>query len=140
MIETHHYRKIFFQVWEKIKQHQLIIDDTELVIARVIEMHPEYHHLLSHYDRYIDKQYRDHQGDNPFLHMGMHISIKEQVKMDEPSGIRLLYQQLSSKLENEHQAEHEIGTCFMRLMWHCQQHQQMPDFNQYLHCVRSIFK
>ena len=44
-------------------------------------------------------------GDtNPFLHMGMHIAIKEQLSIDQPIGIRKRFERLLKKTGNEHDA------------------------------------
>ena len=40
-------------------------------------------------ERYHHKDYLPEMGDtNPFLHMSMHMAIKEQLSIDQPAGIR----------------------------------------------------
>jgi hypothetical protein len=132
------YREIFFTVWKKMQQQQAIDDAMETLIAQVIKQHPEYHHALSDYDKTIDKDYTPEMGDsNPFLHMSMHIGIAEQLMVDQPQGIKSLYQQLCSKLKDSHGVEHLIMECLGNIMWQSQQSNSMPDMDEYLRCVKK---
>ncbi len=135
------YREIFFTVWKKIEQ-QLVIDDAmETIIAQVIKQHPEYHQALADYDKTIDKDYTPEMGDsNPFLHMSMHIGIAEQLMADQPQGIKSLYQQLCTKLKDNHEVEHLIMECLGNTMWQSQQNNTMPDMDEYLRCIKRTVK
>jgi len=105
------YRDVFFSVWKKLDQKQIISDAMENIIAQIIKQHPEYNDTLSNYDKYIEKDYLPEMGDsNPFMHMSMHIAITEQLMTDQPQGIKSLYQQLCTKLQDNHNAEHLIHT------------------------------
>jgi hypothetical protein len=58
------------------------------VALEVILLHPEYQGILDDADRYLDKDYSPEMGDtNPFLHMSMHVAIKEQLSINQPTGI-----------------------------------------------------
>ncbi len=80
-------RQMFYRSWQKHQQQQ-IMEPLESVIARIIELHPEYHALLEN-EKAMDQDYTPEMGQtNPFLHMAMHISIQEQLSTDRPAGIR----------------------------------------------------
>ena len=67
----------------------------ENMALEVILLHPEYHAMLDDAERYQNKDYLPEMGDtNPFLHMSMHIAIKEQLSIDQPPGIRQRFERL----------------------------------------------
>ncbi|MEJ1391748.1 MAG: DUF1841 family protein, partial [Candidatus Sedimenticola sp. (ex Thyasira tokunagai)] len=74
----------------------------------------------------------------PFLHMGMHISLQEQISTDRPSGIGTLYQQLVSRCGDPHDAEHKMMECLGRMLWEAQRANRMPDEQAYLQCLRNL--
>ena len=75
---------------------------------------------------------------NPFLHMGLHIALQEQLSTDQPQGIRDIYQQVLRKSTDRHQCEHRIMECLAQAIWEAQQHQQPPDLTSYLACLRNL--
>ena len=90
-VNTHDVRRFFAHVW----QHRfapLQLDALQQKALRIIEAHPEYAHYLEHIDRYLDHNWTPEQGEtNPFLHLSMHLSIQEQVGIDQPFGIRVIH-------------------------------------------------
>lgn len=132
------YRDVFFSVWKKIEQQQTISDAMENIIAQIIKQHPEYHNTLTDYDKFIEKDYLPEMGDsNPFMHMSMHIAITEQLMMDQPQGIKSIYQQLCTKLQDNHKVEHVIMECLANMIWKSQKDQNMPDMDNYLQCIKT---
>ena len=131
-------RQYFFTVWQK-RQRGEILHALELIIATVIEEHPEYHKLLNDPDAALDKEWTPEQGEtNPFLHMGMHISIQEQLGADQPPGIKLLYQQLLHKFSQAHEVEHQMIECLGFVLWQAQATGKEPDLNEYLGCLKKL--
>ena len=87
-------RQVYLQVWVKM-QDQSLLEPMEAIIAEIIQLHPEYHPLLQASESAIEKDYSPEEGQtNPFLHMGMHISLREQSGSDRPAGIQGIYQKL----------------------------------------------
>ena len=73
-------RQFFFQVWDKMSQ-QVGLEPLELVISDVIKTHPEYHEVLRSKDLEFSVGSSDDDGaKNPFLHMGLHIALIEQLQ------------------------------------------------------------
>jgi len=128
-------RAMFFQVWDK-HHKQLPIEPLENRILQVILAHPEYQKFLD--ARYVEQDFTPEMGEtNPFLHMGLHIGVQEQLSTDRPSGIRALYQAALAKGQDSHRIDHIIMECLAEMMWHMQRNQTMPDESAYLTCIRS---
>jgi len=131
-------RQFYFTVWEKKKSGQLT-EGLEQIVATVIDEHPEYHDLLNKPDNNLDRDWTPEQGQtNPFLHMGMHISIQEQLGSNRPPQIRELYQKMLGKFGNAHEVEHQMIECLGFAMWQAQATGKEPDLNQYLDCIRKL--
>jgi hypothetical protein len=131
-------RKYFFSVWEK-KTQGLALTGLDEIIAHVIEIHPEYHHYLKDSDDTLDRDWTPEQGEtNPFLHMGMHITIHEQLGADRPLGIKMLYQQLLGKFGQPHEVEHKMIDCLGLVLWQAQTTQKEPDLMQYQECLKKL--
>jgi hypothetical protein len=77
---------------------------------------------------------------NPFLHLGMHIGLQEQIATDRPTGISAIYRQLLLKSGDTHQAEHRLMECLERTLWEAQQSQSAPDEESYLECARRLLQ
>lgn len=130
-------RQVYLDVWQKMQQ-KLLLEPMEALIADVIEIHPEYHSLLE-VDREIKQQdFTPEQGQtNPFLHMGMHIALREQAGTDRPPGIDAVYQKLVSS-KGQHEAEHAMMECLGQALWNAQRSDQTPDETAYLDCLQNL--
>lgn len=130
-------RKMFFTSWEK-HQNQQIMEPLEVVIAKIIELHPEYHHIFKDEAAEVDKDYTPEMGQtNPFLHMAMHISIQEQLSTRRPAGIEQIHQSLLAKHQDPHETEHLMMECLGKMLWEAQSQNKMPDEEDYLACLKT---
>ena len=124
-------RRFFCETWQKQTQSQ-ILTPLETLAAKWIEQHPEYHPLLINTEEAIQQDYTPEGGvTNPFLHLSMHLSISEQISLDQPPGIRLIQQRLAQKLGSEHEAQHQIMECLGQVMWEAQRLGKNPDTQAY---------
>ena len=131
-------RQFFLSSWQKFKNNEPL-EALEALVAGVIADHPEYHLLIESGDDAIAKDYSPEDGQtNPFLHMGMHISIREQIQTDRPVGIAAAHQQFTMKTGDAHEAEHRIQECLGVTLWEAQRSGGMPDEMQYLECVKKL--
>ena len=129
-------RQMFFTAWKKHLNKQ-IMEPLEAVVAKIIELHPEYHILLENQEA-LDKDFTPEMGQtNPFLHMAMHISIQEQLSTKRPTGIEQLYQSLLIKNKDAHETEHLMMECLGKMLWEAQSQNRMPDENDYLSCLKQ---
>jgi hypothetical protein len=132
-------RQMYFSIWEKYQQKQPLEPLEQQVLAVILE-HPEYHDLLNNREKYIDKDYLPEFGEtNPFLHMGLHLGIREQVQTNRPAGISEIYQTLLQDFGGDHMAlEHEMMECLVEQIWQQQKNNQPPNEADYLRQLRAI--
>ena len=74
---------------------------------------------------------------NPFLHMGMHIAIREQLSIDRPPGIKAAYAALLSRTRDAMSAEHLMLECLGEVLWRAQRENRLPDEQAYLACIKA---
>lgn len=130
-------RQMFFDVWQK-QQRNAPLTALESIVGDVIRLHPEYHGLLSAPDKALDRDWRPEGGEtNPFLHMGMHIAIREQLSIDRPAGIKAAYSALLAHTGDAHRAEHEMLECLAEALWLAQREGRLPDEQAYLASLRA---
>ena len=130
-------RQTFFEVWRKMQQGALLTA-LESIIADVIRLHPEYHAMLADGGRSHDKDWLPEGGEtNPFLHMGMHIAIREQLSIDRPAGIKAAYEAMLGRMGDALDAEHAMLECLGETLWRAQREHRLPDEAAYLACIRN---
>jgi hypothetical protein len=66
----------------------------------------------------------------------MHLSIAEQLSIDQPPGIRAAYQALAQRLGDEHAAHHQVMECLGEMIWSAQRNGLPQDAAAYLDCIR----
>ena len=131
-------RQVFLDVWHKLQQG-LVLEPMESLIAEVIEMHPEYHGLLTNSEDALANDFNPDLGrENPFMHMGMHIALREQAATDRPAGFTAEYDRLTRKKKTRHDAEHGMMECLGQALWLAQQQQRPPDDHAYLSCLKRL--
>jgi hypothetical protein len=69
---------------------------------------------------------------NPFLHLSMHLTIAEQVTIDQPKGVRIAYEALAHKKNSIHEAHHVMMDSLGEMIWASQRTGMPPDGNAYL--------
>jgi hypothetical protein len=130
-------RQMYLAVWHKLQQ-KMPLEPMEALIADVIEIHPEYHNLLETGDDIRQQEFTPEQGQtNPFLHMGMHIALREQAAADRPPGVKAIHQNLLTQ-KGQHKAEHDMMECLGQSLWSAQRNNQLPDEAAYLDCLKKL--
>lgn len=130
-------RNFLFESWRKRKAGELLTPLEDLA-AQLIAKHPEYFAVLENPDGYQDKDYQPEQGEtNPFLHLMMHITIEEQISIDQPAGIRAHFTRLTRQFESEHNAQHRMMDCLSEMIWQAQRNHTQPDAAIYLACLEQ---
>jgi len=124
-------REFFFDAWAKFKAAQTLTD-LEKIGLSVMLMHPEYHAILDAPAQFKHQSYYPELGEtNPFLHMSLHLSILEQISINQPIGIASIYEKLKIKHLAEHDAQHEILECLAESIWHAQRNNTGLDTSYY---------
>ena len=131
-------RRYYCTVWDKAGAGQPL-EPLERIIAEVIGAHPEYQSVLTDSEAALEREYTPELGEtNPFLHMGMHIAIQEQVGGNRPTGILEVYQQLCRRVGDSHVAEHQMMECLGETLWEAQRNGAEPDEKVYLERLRRM--
>ena len=109
----------------------------ETLAADWIAEHPEYHADLADVNAALSRVYEVEAGrTNPFLHLSMHLTLTEQLSIDQPRGIRQAVELLAARRGSMHAAQHEAMECLGEMMWVSQRSGLPPDGDKYLECVR----
>lgn len=131
-------RRFFTHAWAKRRQN-MPLEPLERIVADVIAVHPEYQAMLEDPERAIGAEWTPERGQtNPFLHMGLHIAIHEQLTTDRPAGILTAYQALAAALNDAHETEHRMMECLGQSLWEASRRGGAPDEHAYLECVRGL--
>ena len=130
-------RRFFFDSWAKDRR-QAALTPLEALALQVMQLHPEYHAVLDAPERYLEQAYFPEMGEtNPFLHMSLHLSVLEQLSIDQPPGIRQAYDTLRQRHGNEMDAQHDLMDCLAETIWRAQRDQQPPDGMAYIACFQA---
>ncbi|MCC7122509.1 MAG: DUF1841 family protein [Gammaproteobacteria bacterium] len=130
-------RRYFLDVWRKLVE-RAPLSPLESMIAHVIERHPEYHELLREGEALLAQDFgHDEPAHNPFLHLGLHVALAEQVGADRPPGVRAVHAKLCAQ-GDVHAAEHRMIECLAEVLWQAQKSGRMPDEQAYLAALERI--
>jgi hypothetical protein len=130
-------RQMYLEAWRKFSARQPL-EPLEAQLAAVIAEHPEYVPLLES-GQALSADYTPEGGsENPFLHMGLHLAIREQVATDRPAGIARIHQTLSKRLGDPHAAEHAMLERLAETLWESQRAGKAPDEQRYLERLREL--
>lgn len=131
-------RSAYCEAWRQHRQGQTL-QPVQAQIVAVVALHPEYQPLLENPEQALGREYLPELGEtNPFLHMGMHLALQDQVATDRPAGIRELYQRLAAGCPDRHALEHRLMECLAEMIWQAQRTGAVPDEKRYLDCIRTM--
>lgn len=129
-------RRFFCDAFKKRREGG-VMTPLETIAADWMDQHPEYHDDFADVDAALAAVFDVEAGrTNPFLHLSMHLSISEQVSIDQPRGIKQAFGLLAAKLGSAHEAQHEVMECLGQMMWESQRSGLPPDGEKYIDCVR----
>ncbi len=129
-------RQMYVEAWQKRLGDQPLTP-LQAQIAAIIEWHPEYHDSLTEHD--LDLDYLPEGGrTNPFLHLGLHLGIREQVATNRPVGIAAVHDALLKTLGDAHAAEHRMIDVLAETLWEAQNAGGPPDEQRYLERLRAL--
>ncbi len=131
-------REVYYQSWQK-KLKGETLNPTEAIISTVITEHPEYHKIFDKKQNHIDKDFSPESGQtNPFLHMGLHIAIREQLATNRPFGIKGIYLELMNKYQDNSTVEHMMMDHLVETMMASQRTGLPPNEQNYLQSLRQL--
>jgi hypothetical protein len=86
----------------------------------------------------LDAQFAESGAENPFLHLGLHLAVREQVSTDRPAGIARIHALLSAQLGSAHAAEHRMFEALGKTLWEASRSGKAPDESAYLDRLRGM--
>ena len=123
-------RQMYVDAWRKYCGGELL-SPLESQIAQVIQDHPEYQPAMT--TDTLDESYTPEGGKtNPYLHMGLHLAVREQIATDRPAGVADVFEALCTKTGDRHIAEHQALDCLAEALWAAQNNNTVPDEQAYL--------
>jgi len=132
----HDVRRFFCDAYRKERAGEPLTP-LEALASDWIGQHPEYHDELADVDAALAASYAVEDGrTNPFLHLAMHLSITEQVQIDQPRGIKQAVELLAARRGSLHEAHHEAMECLGEMVWNSQRSGLPPDGEAYIDAVR----
>jgi Domain of unknown function (DUF1841) len=130
-------RRQYYQAWQR-HQQGLPLEPLDAAIADVIALHPEYHALFATPDA-LQEAFTVERGQvNPFLHMGLHLGLREQLATRRPAGIDAVHARLLRKLGDLHEVEHRMIEVLATMLWEAQRAGRAPDEQLYLERLRQL--
>jgi len=131
-------RRMYRDTWKKYTNRQPL-EPLEAQVAAVIAEHPEYVPWLESGDDALGAEFTPETGQqNPFLHMGLHLAIREQVATNRPAGITAIHETLSKRMGDAHAAEHAMLEPLAETLWEAQRNGRPPNELAYLEKLRAL--
>lgn len=130
-------RDFLFESWRKRRAGELLTPLEDLA-AQLIAKHPEHHAVFENRDMFQGSDYLPEHGTvNPFLHLMMHLTIEEQISINQPAGIRAHFARLTQQFGSEHDAQHRMMECLGEMIWQAQRNRTQPDATVYFTCLEK---
>ncbi len=130
-------RRVWQQAWQKAQAGHLLTP-LEALLEGVLRLHPEYHAALLQDDA-LAREWRPESGEsNPFLHMGLHVALREGLAADRPAGIAALALRLTHDSGDRHAAEHRLMDCLAETLWEAERNGMPPDESAFLERARRL--
>ncbi|MHB1871038.1 MAG: DUF1841 family protein [Steroidobacteraceae bacterium] len=130
-------RRMYLEAWRKYVARQPL-EPLEGQIAAVIAEHQEYLPVLEA-PAALEADFTPEGGrENPFLHMGLHLAIREQVATDRPAGIARIHRELAARLGDAHAAEHAMLERLAETLWEAQRSGTLPDEQRYIERLLTL--
>jgi len=130
-------RRHYLEAWRRHRAG-LPLEPLQHQLVALIEQHPEYHGLLDDPEA-LARDWTPESGQaNPFLHLGLHLAIREQVATDRPAGIAAVHRELATRLADPHEAEHRMLERLGEALWQAQRSGTAPDEAAYLESLRRL--
>jgi hypothetical protein len=131
-------RSAYVSAWRKAQAGDTLTP-LEAQIAQVVAEHPEYQALIEGPDVVLEARFTPESGaESPFLHLGLHLALREQVSTDRPAGIARIHTLLSARLGSLHEAEHRMFESLGETLWEATRTGKAPDEGVYLERLRRL--
>ena len=127
-------REYLANSWQKYTKNKPL-EPLEKQLVSIIEIHPEYHDFIGN----IDSEYFPEQGEvNPFLHINLHLALRDQLSINRPKGIKEAHQKLINQHKDHHVVEHLMMECIAETIYLSQKNMTAMDQESYLNCITCL--
>ena len=127
-------RKYLAHAW-CIHNSNQTLDPLELQLVKIIEKHPEYQNIIND----LETEYFPEQGrTNPFLHINLHLTLQDQISLNQPKGIKQIYNNLLKKYNDAHQVEHIMMEHIAEMIFNSQKYNKPMDLEYYLRSLKEL--
>ncbi|HEY4972874.1 MAG TPA: DUF1841 family protein [Steroidobacteraceae bacterium] len=130
-------RAAYREAWRKWRE-RVPLQPLEAQIADVVAQHPEYHALLQTDAGAAEDSSADAGRENPFLHLGLHLALRDQLATDRPQGIAAVHARLASRPGSRHALEHRMIEVLAAVLWEAQRSGRAPDDAIYLERLQRL--
>ena len=130
-------RRTYFTAWQKQQNHHPLNDVEKQIVAVLID-HPEYHHYFSDINHLHQEYIPEMDEVNPYLHLGLHIAIREQIQTNRPMGMLDVYAELMKKYGDHLLVEHKMIDCLAEAIWQMQRSGVEMDMQVYLEKLKKL--
>jgi hypothetical protein len=128
-------RQRWREAWQRHRAG-LPLEPLQAQIVDVIALHPEYHALFEAADAPAVTAMPG--GENPYLHLSLHLALREQVSTNRPAGIAEVHRRLQRASGSTHAAEHRMIELLATVLWDAQRAGRAPDEMDYLERLRRL--
>lgn len=134
------HRQIFWDAWQKA-QADMPLDALQVRIARVIALHPEYHHFFDDLESFLERDFAVDDGMNPYLHLSLHLALEEQIAIRQPPEVaNCLEFLMQHKGKDRHDALHAILEVLAETVYFAQRSGAEPDVPAYAARLRELMR
>lgn len=134
------HRQVFWDAWQKA-QADLPLNALEVRVARVIQMHQEYHCFFTDMDDFLERDFQLDDGMNPYLHLSLHLALEEQAATKHPPEMaRALYHLITVDGLERHEALHKILEILAESVYESQRTGGEPDVLDYAEQLKGLVK
>lgn len=131
-------RRGWIDAWKRGRESALLTPLESQIVA-VVREHPEYVDWLEAGEVALARDFSPADGAvNPFLHLSMHLAVREQVGTNRPAGIAQVHARLAARLGGAHAAEHAMMEALGEALWNAQRSGRMPDESAYLESLERL--
>jgi len=133
-------RERYFHAFSKFQNGENLAP-LEKKIVTLIQEHPEYHAFFANPNQSRDAVFSAEQDEvNPFLHLGLHLSLQEQVTTNRPKGITAIYRDLVQNFGDTHHAEHHMMEILANSLWQEMNEKSFFDEKNYIKQLKKLLK
>lgn len=130
-------RRAYAEAWQR-RLDGLPLDAQQQRIADVLALHPEYQAFVLSPDALVQEFDGSDGRTNPYLHMGLHLAVREQLATGLPPEAAQTHRRLARRLGAAHAAEHRLIDCLAHTLWQAQRDGRAPDMDGYREALRRL--